>query len=163
MGEDRHDLLCAVLRFDLRLGWRDPFISSTNRKMSASGAEHKVVYSGGCHCGAVRFEIRAPSTISVLDCNCTICTKSGFLHLIVDAGDFTLTSGEDVLTTYTFNTQSARHLFCVRCGIKSFYIPRSHPHGYSVNARCLDPGSYSRMDIEPFDGANWESSIGALR
>jgi hypothetical protein len=131
--------------------------------MSGPGAEHKVVQGGGCHCGAVRFEIHAPSTISVIDCNCTICAKSGFLHVFVDADDFTLLSGEEVLTTYKFNTQTARHLFCVRCGIKSFYVPRSHPHGYSVNARCLDPGSYASMNIEAFDGANWESSIGDLR
>ena len=131
--------------------------------MSTSTAEPKVVHRGGCHCGAVRFEFQSPSSITVIDCNCSVCAKSGFLHLIVDADDFSLTCGEDVLTSYTFNTQTARHLFCSRCGIKSFYIPRSHPNGYSINARCVDRGSYTRMDIEAFDGIHWEASIDALR
>ena len=131
--------------------------------MNTVTAALKLVHHGGCHCGAVRFEFRAPSVISVIDCNCSVCAKSGFLHLIVDADDFDLTDGENMLISYTFNTQTARHLFCTRCGIKSFYIPRSHPQGYSVNARCVDRGSITRMDIEPFDGVDWESSIDALR
>jgi centromere protein V len=118
-----------------------------------------VRHVGGCHCGKVRFEVTAPASISVVDCNCSMCSKSGYLHLIVPKSRFRLLQGEDVLTTYTFNTGVAKHLFCSICGVKSFYVPRSHPDGYSVNARCLDPGTVESMTIEPFNGSEWESSI----
>ena len=88
----------------------------------------------------MRYEVRAPAHITVHDCNCSICRKSGYLHLIVEKADFRLIQGADSLTTYRFNTGNAQHLFCKVCGMKSFYVPRSHPDGYSVNARCLDPG-----------------------
>lgn len=116
-------------------------------------------HRGGCHCGRVRFEVQAPARVTVSDCNCTVCAKAGFLHLIVDAPQFRLLSGADVLTTYTFNTGTAKHLFCSICGIKSFYVPRSHPRGYSVNARCLDPGTIESMTIVPFDGQQWENAF----
>ena len=125
-------------------------------------ANEFVKHRGGCHCGRVRFVIKAPATPVVLDCNCSICSKFGFLHLIVGKNDFELESGEEHLTTYTFNTGAAKHLFCGHCGVKSFYVPRSHPDGYSVNARCLDPGTISDMTIEPFDGATWEDAIDSL-
>ncbi len=118
-----------------------------------------IPHIGGCHCGRVRFEVMAPSNISVVDCNCSMCSKSGYLHLIVPKSRFRLLQGEDVLTTYTFNTGVAKHIFCSICGVKSFYVPRSHPDGYSVNARCLDPGTVEAMTIEPFNGSEWESSI----
>ena len=86
----------------------------------------------------------------------------GYLHLIVPAERFRLVTGEDALTTYTFNTGTAKHLFCSRCGVQSFYVPRSHPDGYSVNARCLDPGTVRSTRITPFDGANWEASAAGL-
>jgi hypothetical protein len=100
--------------------------------------------------------VDAPARLRVAECNCSICSKSGFLHLIVPKSQFRLLQGEDALTTYTFNTGAAKHLFCSTCGIKSFYVPRSHPDGYSVNARCLDPGTVEAMEIAPFDGRNWE-------
>jgi len=106
----------------------------------------------------VRFEVLAPAAISVEDCNCSICRKTGYLHLIVDKAHFQLLQGAETLTTYRWNSGAAQHLFCKVCGIKSFYVPRSHPDGYSVNARCLDAGTVTRMEIRPFDGANWESS-----
>ena len=115
-----------------------------------------VTHRGGCHCGRVRFEVRAPARIRVSDCNCSICGKAGFLHLIVRAEHFKLLSGEEVLTTYTFNTGTARHRFCSVCGIKSFYVPRSHPDGFSVNARCLDAGTVEEMTVTPFNGQEWE-------
>ena len=99
-----------------------------------------VTHRGGCHCGRVRFEVLAPARVEVSDCNCSICNKSGYLHLIVEGERFRLLSGQDVLSTYTFNTGTAKHLFCSVCGVKSFYVPRSHPDGFSINARCLDPG-----------------------
>ena len=124
---------------------------------------NRVTHQGGCHCGAVRFEVEAPAYLEVTDCNCSICSKSGNLHLIVDKEQFHLLQGESNLTTYTFDTQEAKHLFCKSCGIKSFYIPRSHPDGYSVNARCLDEATITGMNITPFDGRNWEQNIEELR
>lgn len=119
-------------------------------------------HTGGCHCGKVRFEIDAPSMIEVTDCNCSICSKSGYLHLFVANSDFRLLRGEDVLTTYTFNTGVAKHHFCRVCGVKSFYVPRSHPDGVSVNVRCLDEGTVESMNITAFDGANWEQNVSKL-
>ncbi len=86
----------------------------------------------------------------------------GFLHLIVPRSRFRLLCGADALTTYTFNTGTAKHLFCRTCGIESFYVPRSHPDGYSVNARCLEPGTVTGMDVVPFDGQHWEDSVAEL-
>jgi hypothetical protein len=113
-------------------------------------------HSGGCHCGRVRFEVAAPADIQVSDCDCSICRKSGYLHLIVPAERFKLLSGGDALTTYTFNTRVAKHFFCSTCGVKSFYIPRSHPDGVSVNARCIDAGSIESMTVAAFNGREWE-------
>ncbi len=121
-----------------------------------------VVHKGGCHCGRVRFELDAPAEITVSDCNCSICRRTGYLHLIVPKSRFRLLQGEDSLATYTFNTGTAKHLFCKVCGIKSFYVPRSHPDGFSVNARCLDPGTIAKMTVRPFDGANWEAHAAKL-
>jgi centromere protein V len=115
-----------------------------------------VTHRGGCHCGRVRFEALAPAEVEVSDCNCTICAKSGYLHLIVRADQFKLLRGSDVLTTYTFNTGTAKHLFCSVCGIKSFYVPRSHPDGFSINARCLDPGTVETLTVRSFNGQEWE-------
>ncbi len=122
-----------------------------------------VIHRGGCHCGAIRFEVDAPARLLVHDCNCSICSMSGFQHLIVPGSRFRLLAGADALAEYTFNTGVARHLFCRRCGIKSFYVPRSNPDGYSVNARCLEQGTIESLTVEPFDGRNWESSAGVLR
>jgi hypothetical protein len=120
------------------------------------------VHKGGCHCGRVRFEVEAPSDPVLSECNCSVCRMTGYLHLIVTKSSFNLLEGDDFLTTYEFNTGVAKHMFCSHCGIKSFYIPRSHPDGISVNARCLEPGTLSPSKIEPFDGANWEARIGSL-
>jgi hypothetical protein len=115
-----------------------------------------IVHAGGCHCGRVRFEVVAPANIEVSECNCSICSKAGYLHLIVPATRFVLVSGREALTTYTFNTGTAKHLFCSVCGVKSFYVPRSHPDGFSVNARCLDVGTVEGMTVTPIDGRQWE-------
>ena len=116
-----------------------------------------VSHRGGCHCGAVRFELEAPAGSEVHECNCSICSRLGYLHLIVSRDRFRLLSGTEQLSRYRFNTRTAEHLFCKVCGVKSFYVPRSHPDGYSVNARCLDPGSLTGMRVTPFDGADWEA------
>jgi len=121
-----------------------------------------LTHRGGCHCGAVEFEVDAPPRLTVQECNCSICAMTGFLHLIVPASRFRLLRGADQLAEYTFNTATARHLFCRRCGIKSFYVPRSNPDGFSVNVRCLDPATIEHVTVEPFDGRNWEQSAASL-
>lgn len=113
-------------------------------------------HTGGCHCGRVRFEVNAPAKLEILECDCSICSKSGYLHLIVPDDSFKLLQGAESLTLYTFNTRAAKHFFCAVCGVKSFYKPRSHPDGISVNARCLDEGSVASMSITPFNGRDWE-------
>jgi hypothetical protein len=115
-----------------------------------------VTHRGGCHCGRVRFEVVAPAKIAVSDCNCSICSKTGYLHLIVPAERFKLLSGADALCTYTWNTGTAKHHFCSVCGVKSFYVPRSHPDGFSVNARCLDEGTVEEMTVRHTNGREWE-------
>ena len=120
------------------------------------------MYRGGCHCGRVRFEVDASARPEVLDCNCSMCSKTAYLHLIVAKAQFRLVAGHDVLTTYRFNTGAAQHLFCSVCGIKSFYVPRSHPDGYSVNARCLDGVDLADIVVTPFDGRHWERAAAAL-
>jgi hypothetical protein len=114
-------------------------------------------YEGGCHCGAVKFEVEAPEEIEVEDCNCSVCKMTGFLHMIVPQSKFTLLSGNDSLTTYTFNTGVAQHKFCKVCGVKSFYIPRSNPDGVDVNTRCLSTQPRS-VKVVSFDGHNWEAN-----
>ncbi|MGV8997787.1 MAG: GFA family protein [Parvibaculaceae bacterium] len=119
-------------------------------------------HQGRCHCGAVQFEVETPHDVVVDDCNCSICAKTGFLHLIVPASRFRILSGGDHLITYTFNTGVAQHLFCKACGVKPFYVPRSNPDGWSVNFRCLNRGEFGEVDIRPFDGQNWEANAGEL-
>jgi len=122
----------------------------------------RVVHRGGCHCRRVRFEVDAPADIEALDCNCSICRMTGFLHLIVPAARFRLLSGEEALTEYTFNTGAAKHRFCKVCGVKSFYIPRSHPDGVDVNVRCLDAGTMASLAIVPFDDNDREAATAAV-
>lgn len=124
--------------------------------MATAAAHPLVTHTGGCHCGRVRFEVKAPARIRVVDCNCSMCSRFAYQHLIVPGEQFRLLSGSDSLTTYSFNTHTAKHHFCSVCGVKSFYVPRSHPDGFSVNVRCLDPGTVAEMTIEPFDGRHWE-------
>jgi hypothetical protein len=122
----------------------------------------KVTHRGGCHCGRVRFEVDAPARIEARECNCSICHMSGYQHLFVAHADFRLLRGEDDLTTYRFNTGIAKHRFCRHCGVKSFYTPRSHPDGLSINVRCLDEETIEALRLTPFDGRNWEQNISKL-
>lgn len=119
-------------------------------------------HRGGCHCGRVRFEVEAPAIIDAQLCNCSICSMTAYLHLIVPASRFRLTDGAGDIETYTFNTGTARHHFCRNCGVKSFYVPRSNPDGYSVNVRCLDPETIEAVRVSHFDGRNWELHAGEL-
>ncbi|HEY7666414.1 MAG TPA: GFA family protein [Xanthobacteraceae bacterium] len=115
---------------------------------------------GGCHCGRVRFRVTA-DLACVLDCNCSICSKKGILHLIVPPERFELLSGRDDLTVYEFNTGTAKHMFCRHCGIHPFYVPRSDPDKIDVNGRCLDAIDVSKLAPKPFDGRNWEAAMDA--
>jgi hypothetical protein len=122
-----------------------------------------VRHTGSCHCGRVRFAVQAPAVLRVKECNCSICSVCAYQHLIVSRACFELLCGEQVLSTYTFNTGTAKHLFCSFCGVKPFYVPRSHPDGYSANARCLDPSTVRQIKLEPFDGRHWEQNVDGLR
>ncbi|KPF62313.1 aldehyde-activating protein [alpha proteobacterium AAP81b] len=122
----------------------------------------RMTSEGGCHCGRVRFRVAFATPPRLLDCDCSICRKTGFLHLIVGSDDFTLLRGDSELTDYRWGTQTARHLFCRHCGIKSFYVPRSHPDGFSVNWRALDDVAGIVPAIVSFDGADWERGRAAL-
>lgn len=122
-----------------------------------------VTYEGGCHCGAVRFRVIVDEHLA-FRCNCSVCRKKGFLHLIVPPESFTLIKGEDRLVTYTFNTRTAQHRFCGVCGIHAFYTPRSDPDKVDVNVNCLDGEDVvSLFRVEPFDGQNWDAAIAAYR
>ena len=121
-----------------------------------------VTHRGGCHCGRVRYEVDAPVRVMVLDCNCSMCRMTAFQHLIVPAGRFRLVQGAGSLTEYRFNTGVARHLFCKVCGVKSFYVPRSHPDGYSVNFRCIEPGTIENVEVQLFDDTRREASTAAF-
>lgn len=116
---------------------------------------------GGCHCRAVRFTAALPDPpVPALDCNCSICRMTGFIHIMVPHEEFRLEKGAEVLTGYRFGTSAAEHLFCSSCGVKSFYQPRSHPNAWSVNARCLDEPI--ELAIEQFDGGNWDAAKARL-
>ena len=121
-----------------------------------------VTHRGACHCGRVRIEVDAPASIEAIECNCSICRMSGFLHLIVPASRFRLLQGAQSLTEYTFNTGVAKHRFCKVCGIKVFYVPRSHPDGIDVNVRCLDPATIESVSITQFDDTNREAETAAI-
>lgn len=122
----------------------------------------RVKIEGGCHCGAVRFQAEVPRAVEVLDCNCSICSMTGFRHLIVPHEDLRLLWGAETLTSYRFGTGSAEHLFCSLCGIKSFYQPRSHPEAWSVNVNALHAVEALQITVRAFDGRNWEQARSKL-
>jgi len=120
-----------------------------------------MIYPGSCHCGAVTFEVEASAHLELENCNCSVCKKSGYLHLISPLSKFKILSGEDNLETYTFNTGVAKHYFCKTCGIKPFYLPRSNPDGMDINYNCLDVAA-PEVTIVDFDGQNWEANAASL-
>uniref|UniRef100_A0A674NVB5 Centromere protein V n=1 Tax=Takifugu rubripes TaxID=31033 RepID=A0A674NVB5_TAKRU len=120
-----------------------------------------VKHVGGCHCGAIRFEVWNSPDLHVFNCNCSICTKKQNHHFIVPGKYFKLLQGSDNLTTYTFNTHIAKHTFCKTCGVQSFYTPRSNPDGYGISPQCLEPGTVRSVTVEEFGGDNWEESMKA--
>lgn len=131
--------------------------------MGTTGDSTSVECRGGCHCGAVRFSVRVSSELQAFRCNCSICRQTGFVHVFVRPERFTLLQGADDLSEYRFHTRTARHLFCRHCGVKSFYVPRSHPDAYSVNLNCLDLPESVSVSMGDFDGRNWSRSIDRLR
>ena len=124
--------------------------------------ESMTTVAGGCHCGQVRYEAQVSSSVTAQRCNCSICSQTGFIHVIVPAARFSLLSGQEDIAEYTFNSRTARHLFCSRCGVKSFYVPRSNPDGFSLNLNCLDLPDEMQVEIEEFDGQNWEKNADEL-
>ena len=121
-----------------------------------------VTHYGGCHCGDVYFQISTPKSIEVLECNCSICRRTQFLHLIVPENDFSLLRGEASTQNYQFGTRTAQHFFCRVCGVKAFYRPRSHPDCYSVNLRCIENARFKHISLSNFDGKNWEKARAEL-
>lgn len=111
-------------------------------------------YTGGCHCGKVRFEVTADLTAPVAVCNCSICSKTGTMLTFVPAEQFKLVSGESVLTDYQFNKKQVHHLFCSTCGVRSF-ARGAKPDGTkicAINARCLDGVELDALKTTQFDG-----------
>jgi hypothetical protein len=121
-----------------------------------------VTHHGACHCGRVRIEVDAPASLQALQCNCSICRMTGYLHLIVPAGRLRLLQGAEFLTEYTFNSGVARHRFCRICGVKAFYLPRSNPEGIDVNVHCLDAATIQSTSALPFDDADRERATAAI-
>lgn len=120
-------------------------------------------HKGGCHCGAVAFEFDGPAILEAVYCNCSICLATGFLHHFVRQDLVRFGPGSlDAITDYQFNSRSAHHYFCSTCGIKSIYIPRSHPDCYSIHVNCLDQTLIDDTVITTFDGQNWEANIEKL-
>ena len=132
------------------------------QKVEAAEAGPRVTHTGGCHCGSVEWTVEAPAVLVTHTCNCSICEINHYQHLLVPESRFTLTRGEELLSLYTFGSGMAKHYFCSRCGVKSFYIPRSNPDGVSVNARCIKPETIDAIYDRPFDGRNWEKNAGSL-
>jgi len=110
-------------------------------------------YSGGCHCGAVRYEVSAQID-QVVSCNCSRCAQLGWLLAFVPASDFKLTSGEAATTDYQFNKHNIHHLFCSTCGIESFARGK-RPDGaemVAINVRCLDGVDPDAFKVKKVDG-----------
>jgi len=135
--------------------------SYMKRKIAAAKARaltaEPITVQGGCHCGAVRFEIETKPMIELLECNCSICSATAHQHLFIPHGDFKLLTNASALTSYKFATGQAEHLFCKTCGVKSYYQPKSHPDDYSVNYRCLDEGVDLNPVFRQFDGRSWKA------
>ncbi|XP_025031007.1 centromere protein V [Python bivittatus] len=139
------------------IGWLSALDSAGN--LWRSEYQGLVKHTGGCHCGAVRFEVWASDNLHVFDCNCSICVKKQNRHFIVPASHFKLLKGADHLSTYTFNTHCAQHTFCKTCGVQSFYTPRSNPDGYGIAPHCLDEGTITKITVEPINGKEWEKAV----
>ncbi|CAF0746721.1 unnamed protein product [Didymodactylos carnosus] len=118
-----------------------------------------VKHLGSCHCGSVQFQVFASENLTVFRCNCSICIKKQNNHFIIPSRYFSLLTGDDMLTTYTFNTHQAKHMFCKKCGVQCFYRPRSNPDCYGIMPHCIDSSTIKSIKYIDFDGVHWEQSI----
>ncbi len=116
------------------------------------------VYRGGCHCGRIAFEARGVLE-RVFICNCSICSKKGYVHWLIPTHAFRLLTPIADVATYCFNTGEAKHHFCRVCGAAPFHIPRGWPGYVDVNVRCLEGVDRGQISVEYFDGRHWEASI----
>jgi len=115
-------------------------------------------YFGSCHCGAIKFKFKSEDSVEVWNCNCSICDMISYQHLFVKHELFEIISGRELISEYNFETGTAKHYFCKKCGVKSFYQPRSHPEMYSINHKCVtNPPAIK--EVVYFDGKNFEDSI----
>ena len=122
-----------------------------------------ITHLGSCHCKQIQFEVIGKNNIQVLDCSCSICSILNYKHYVVDKSQFKLLKGKKYLSTYTFNTKVAKHMFCKICGIKSFYIPRSHPDSISINLNCINSKTINKVKIIKFDGKHWKKNINKIK
>tara|TARA_Y100001960_G_scaffold15377_1_gene13940 strand:+ start:760 stop:1155 length:396 start_codon:yes stop_codon:yes gene_type:complete len=125
--------------------------------------KNMVTHLGSCHCKLIQFEVIGEKNVKVLDCSCSICSILNYKHYIIDKSQFKLLKGKKYLSTYTFNTNVAKHLFCKNCGIKSFYIPRSHPDSISVNLNCIYSKTINKVKVIKFDGKHWKKNINKIK
>ncbi|WP_343611708.1 GFA family protein [Novosphingobium sp.] len=109
---------------------------------------------GGCHCGSVRFEATLSDGLNTIRrCTCSYCRMRGAIAVSAELGGIRLLQGEEMLTSYRFNTQTAQHFFCSRCGIYTHHQRRSNPNQYGVNVACLDGVSpFDFEEVPVFDG-----------
>ena len=121
-----------------------------------------MMHIGDCHCGKVQFEFESDSAVTLVRCNCSICDRFGYLHLIIPQRLMMLKTNWEEMHTYTFNSGIAKHYFCKTCGVKPFYIPRSNPDCYSINFRNVSQSTFGKVMIEDFDGQNWEANAASL-
>jgi hypothetical protein len=118
------------------------------------------LFKGSCHCKAVKFEVLASDEVTVWVCNCSVCQMRKNYHFIVPRSQMKEIIGADQLTTYTFGTHTAKHMFCRVCGISPFYIPRSNPDGYAITLDCLELDCRpAKIHMKMYDGRNWERSF----
>ena len=113
-------------------------------------------YSGGCQCGAVRYEVQLDLN-GVMACNCSRCGRLGSLLAFAPAASFTLLKGKDAMTEYTFNKHAIHHLFCSTCGIQSF-ARGTAPDGRemaAINVRCLDDVDIDALPVQKVDGRSY--------
>lgn len=162
--------------FATKAEWEFDVVTTAERTGSAAPANGElagagedtglVTHRGGCHCGAVRFEVEAPARIVAWDCNCSDCRMRRNLHFVVPRQSMRLicdshggAAGASALAEYRWGTGVARHLFCSRCGICPFYAPRSNPDGWAITFQCIDPGTVADVEVRRFDGRHWEDFI----
>jgi hypothetical protein len=127
-------------------------MSDTDKNANA-GEWTKV--TGGCHCGAVRYEVEIDLVSGVGKCNCSICRKTNYTGARAKAGTFKLLAGQESLSDYQFNSNSVHHYFCKTCGVRSFghgNIPQIGGEFHTVNVNCLDDVDTSKLRVRYANG-----------